>query len=144
MAAENHAIAERFLKQMARLKIRFGKNAFDEEFQKLLWNLVKDADGEWFPRTVDCFIAERKHTMPPLLVDFREALLRSEKRKSNVLGFTEFLQRHSGDWSKETNILNALGGVKDGYEAMQVLIQKKKTNKAMGFDEYHGLEVFRP
>ena len=136
-----------FMKQISRMRVRFGKNAFDEEFTRLVYALVKEAEIDWLKRTVDVFISERKHTNPPLLVDFREALHKSQKYRfdsgrtySQIMGKEHGEHYTDGGWSR---VKAVLGGVKNGWEAVEVLNMKKRMNLAAGKDEYDGLELFR-
>lgn len=74
---------EDFKEQLNRLMIRFGKNPFDKEFNQRVWKEVQSLNRYDFIKTVDHMIESRKHTNPPLLVDFREAVRLYEKRQFN-------------------------------------------------------------
>jgi len=60
---------------------RFGEKSFDAQFVRILWDLVKDQNYDWFQKTCDVFIGERPAHKPPLIVDFREAI---SKQKQNA------------------------------------------------------------
>ncbi|RYD27407.1 MAG: hypothetical protein EOP89_04835 [Lysobacteraceae bacterium] len=69
--------------QLKRLVGRFTARHFDSEFSALLWNTVSDMSVHDFKRTVEFFMGNRKPTNPPLIPDFRDAVLTCEKREFN-------------------------------------------------------------
>lgn len=73
-----------FRSQIERLRIRFGAKAFDSEFIRILGLEIAMVSDEFFRRTVDTWIGTRKNNNPPLLTDFREARIASEKSKFQV------------------------------------------------------------
>ncbi len=70
-----------FQTQIDRLKERFGERAFDMQFSKILWMMLDDMDAADFEKMVSTMIANRRHTNPPLEVDFREGYLAIKKIK---------------------------------------------------------------
>jgi len=142
-------VASDFVKCVAMLRIRFGDKAFDKQFNEILMKLVIDMDAKWFSDTCIAFVGERKHTNPPLIVNFREAMHKEKNRVAETRSweYNRLMASNErgepgsdGGWSRVTEVL---GNVKNGWEAVQVLNQKKKVNIAQGKDEYDGLELFR-
>ncbi len=71
--------------QLERLKRRFGEKNFDAEFIKLVANEVRTMQPYDFIKQCDAWIGSRPPNKPPLLTDFREARLASEKTKFNFM-----------------------------------------------------------
>lgn len=67
--------------QFARLRKRFGEKAFDDEFITLAMREVRGMPDAAFVSFVDVCIGSRPHHKPPLLTDFREAVLAAQRRK---------------------------------------------------------------
>lgn len=70
-----------FRLQVERLKSHFGAKAFSYEFIRILGLEVAPIGDEFFRRTVDTWIGNRRNNNPPLLVDFREARIAFEKSR---------------------------------------------------------------
>lgn len=70
-----------FVEQVNRLRTRFGENAFDKEFTKLVANEVGTMSEYGFKRACDIWIGSRSRGKAPLLSEFREARLAEEKIK---------------------------------------------------------------
>lgn len=70
---------ECFENQVVRLIERFGAKSFDGEFNKLVSKEMATTPNDEFIRIVDIMIGTRAANRPPLLTDFREMRLQSEK-----------------------------------------------------------------
>ncbi len=123
---------EFFLKQIARLKSRFGEKAFDGEFVQLVAREVKDMSESSFVRFVDVMIGSRTAHKPPLLSEFREARQKDEKIRfdNDVNGAARALRRAPQEMRKHMqNILKKdFGGVESLTDALEVARLKRRTN----------------
>ncbi len=92
-----------FNQQVERLKLRFSPKAFDPESTRLIGREVASLDEETFMRIIDFLITSRTHTKPPLLSDFRDARLRSEKQRleRDVDGALRAMERDASQWSTD-------------------------------------------
>jgi hypothetical protein len=70
-----------FNAQMKRLTTRFGLKALDQEFCSLVWRACSEMSDGGFITFCDVLIGSRKHTDPPRLQEFRDAVLAEQKRK---------------------------------------------------------------
>ncbi len=70
--------------QIDRLKMRFGKGAFDEEFVDLVAKEVLGMTGTAFGVLADFLIGTRPKHKAPLIIDFREGRLHYEKKHFNA------------------------------------------------------------
>lgn len=69
-----------FETQIERLRVRFGKNAFDPEICVLIGIECRNLSDADFFDLVSTLIGTRAHNRPPLVTDFRELRLQIEKR----------------------------------------------------------------
>ncbi len=126
---------ELFESQIKRLRTRFGLKAFDNEFARLLASELKELNDVDFLTVVNRMIAERPHTRPPIMADFREARVRLEQMRFN-----------QGVEKAATNLFwpaGALGralkehypGAKDLKEAMEIQILRNQIKRANGDSE---------
>jgi hypothetical protein len=70
-----------FNAQMKRLTTRFGLKALDQEFCSLVWRACSEMSDGGFITFCDVLIGSRKHTDPPRLQEFRDAVLAEQQRK---------------------------------------------------------------
>jgi len=143
---------------MIKLQDRFGVKAFDKHIIEIIWDTVKDVedtDGTWIQSLVREFIGKRKHTMPPLEPDFREAVhayLKTKRESSRFEYMALMRQREQdtldqgdgsdGGWKKSAKALDVPSESVSCGDMVEILILKKRVNKSEGRDEYDGLEVF--
>lgn len=59
-----------FATQVDRLRERFGRQTYSQEFVKLLWREFEQLPDPWLIKTVDRFIGDSRHA--PLMPEFRE------------------------------------------------------------------------
>ncbi len=76
-----------FVKQIERLKIRFGEKAFDPETLRLIRREVENMPEREFELLTDALISTRPHQKAPLVADFREGRLNIERRMLNAQTF---------------------------------------------------------
>jgi len=118
---------------IARLRTRFGEKAFDQEFCVSLWNMIEDGDNDWFTKTVDVFTLERKHSHPPLGVDFREAFHKDAKNQLavQVKKTAELFHSHGYQSDQLQKIFKDLG-VSSVWEA----VEHVKKNGPLDLEKY--------
>jgi hypothetical protein len=78
---------EDFLRQIERLKVRFGAKNFDSEMVNLVGGYVSKIPAPYLAKAVDNWIGQRKPSDPPLKNDFWEvknAYERSQEKKEQV------------------------------------------------------------
>lgn len=121
---------EFFYPQLARLKARFGVKAFDNEFARLLASELRDVSEPDFLTMVNRMIAERPHTKPPLLVDFREARAKLEQARFNqtVEQTAKNIFWPAGSLGRALH--QHYPGAKDLKEAMEIVKLKNKIKRA--------------
>jgi hypothetical protein len=124
---------EFFEQQIDRLKVRFGEKAFDKEFVSLIAKecfSMQDAD---FLDLVNLMIATRKHNSSPILTDFREMRVQSDKNKfGRVVGHAvRAMSQHSKGTVHEALIRAGFHGCKTIEEALNVQLEKNRIAKAL-------------
>lgn len=105
-----------FTGQFNRLIETYGKKAFPEERNKLIWKQLADMDADWFTRLVDKMIGDLRHA--PMLADFRDAANRERKRL-----FDQEVNEATREWTAEhqglRDVLASYGGAKSLFAAVQ-------------------------
>lgn len=124
---------EFFQTQIQRLKTRFGEKAFDKEFVTLIARecfSMSDAD---FLDLVNTMIATRKHNSSPILTDFREMRIQSEKNKFGhvVSSAVKAMSAHAQGSVHEALIRAGFHGCKTIEEALAVQMEKNRIAKAL-------------
>lgn len=118
-----------FAHQFARLRIRFGEKALDDEFMSLALREIEELSPEAFTRACDVWIGSRKHTDPPRMAEFREAAAAFNKRN---LENTMRGALHAFETRAMPEILARHGypGCKTLYEAVQVERHRMRIRQA--------------
>ncbi len=123
--------------QLERLKRRFGAKNFDPEFIKLIANEVRSMADYDFVKFCDVMIGTRPPNKPPLIADFREARIRSEKIKFDFM--TSSLAKTLAEPAKQEGLKKILreqyGNVSSVNEAIEYKRLKNQLAKANGEDE---------
>ncbi len=119
---------EFFLRQIDRLKRRFGDKNFDVEFIRLVSQEVKTLSELGFQRAVDIWIGSRSPHKPPLLSEFREARLNEEKtrleRDANQV--TQSFNSPARDGGLKKVLKEQFGNVSSVKEAVELIRLKKR------------------
>jgi len=118
--------------QLERLKRRFGEKNFDHEFIKLVANEVRSMADYDFVKFCDVLIGTRPPNKPPLISDFREARIRSEKIKFDFM--TSSLAKTLADPAKHEGLKKVLkeqyGNVTSVNEAIEYKRLQDQLKKA--------------
>lgn len=122
-----------FVEQMNRLRVRFGKSAFDDESTKLIHQNIYDLTPAEFVKVVDFMISSRAHNRPPLVSDFRDARLREEKARfqEDMMASIEKFEHPAAQDGLKKYLAKAFPGCKNLNEAIEVRrlqIQVAKAN----------------
>lgn len=122
-----------FRQQMGRLQGRFGAKAFDNEFVKLAWGEVQPMTEDGFRRFCNITIGTRPHNRPPLLTEFREAMLAELKaqRQTTLADVARNFEKRNGKSVLEI-LKPFVGQVRNVAEAVEVrtlqIIREKAKN----------------
>lgn len=111
---------EAFAEEVRRLKVRFGAEQFDQEFQKLIWAEVRDLPDECMKKIANHCIGEFRPDWPPRLSDIRT--FAEEQRKAYKSRELEKAKEVLG--SKVQT--NAASG-----EGLQKLLREKNANSIL-------------
>lgn len=121
---------EFFLPQILRLRARFGQKAFDNEFSRLLASEMKDVSDQDFLTIVNRMLSERKHTNPPVMMDFREAKHRLSQGRFNAEVDRTATNLFWPAGSLGRALHEHYPGAKDLKEAMEIARLKQRIKKA--------------
>lgn len=113
-----------FKSQIARLKVRFGERAFDPEMVGLIWREIHEMSLEALTRSVDIWLGSRNPNNPPMLAEFREAML-SEKKLS-LGNETRAAFRRIENTTPLEEIFKEFGGARSAVEAMEKARSKNR------------------
>ena len=125
---------EFFLKQISRLKARFGEKHFDHEFVQLVAREVVTMSEPAFLRFVDVTIGSRTVNKPPLLSEFREARMNEERVKfqNDVAGAAQALRRGSPEEMRKnmrTVLSREFGAVDTLSDALEIARLKHRAKE---------------
>lgn len=108
-----------FLQQIKELQDHFGEKQFSPGFVRRVWDEVHEMSDYAFKRFVDQMIGHRPQNRPPLMAEFREALLawRKDNLRRETDGAVLSMRRApDGDLAK---VLDVEFGAKSVMEAFR-------------------------
>ncbi len=128
-----------FISQIDRLKRRFGDKNFDPEFIRLASFDAHKMSDSWFQRAVDVWIGSRPVSKPPLIADFKEAMLKEEKfRLDNIArDANKAIERPANGDGLKKILKDQFGGTNSVKDAIEYI---KLQNRLLEADDVHNKE----